>query len=130
MEGCLVPPVIAAIAAIGAIEAVAIGGIVITVGEIAGFVASIAASFALSAVSSAITGKPKNRGTLGSFSDRTQAVRQPITVRRVIYGKVRASGPITFLHSTGNNEYLNVLITLSGHAVEEIGAVYFDDELI
>lgn len=124
------PPIIPIIAAIGAIEAVAIGGVVITVGEIAGFVASIAASFALSAVTKAITGKPKNRGALGAFSDRTQAVRQPITMRRVIYGKCRVSGPITFLHSTGNNEYLNILITLSGHAVEAIDAVYFDDELI
>lgn len=85
---------------------------------------------ALGAVSRAIMGKPKTGGAVTTFKDRTQAVRQPITARRVIYGKVRVSGPITFLHSEWGNEFLNILYTLSGHPIEEIGAVYFDDELI
>jgi hypothetical protein len=124
------PPVVAAIAAIGAIEAFTIGGIIVTVGEIAGFVASIGASFALSAVSRAITGKPKQGGSV-SFQDRTQAVRQPITARRVIYGgPVRVSGVYTFIHSTDSNQYINLLLTLSGHQIQSIDSVYFGDELI
>jgi hypothetical protein len=124
------PPVIPFIVAIGAVEAFTIGGIVVTVGEIAGFVASIGASFALSAVSRAITGKPK-QASIGAFQDRTQAVRQPITARRVIYGgPVRVSGVYTFIHSTDSNQYINLLLTLSGHQIQSIDSVYFDDELI
>src|SRR5688500_1479136 len=122
----VIAPIAAALVAVGVPAGIATGIATIAVNLAVGLISS----FALSAVSKAIMGKPKNRGALGSFSDRTQAVRQPITSRRIIYGKVRVSGPITFIHSTDNNQYINILFTLAGHEVEEIGAVYFDDELI
>jgi hypothetical protein len=131
----LIPPLAAAIAgglaSIGAITT--IEGLVLAIGVISSglsVIGTVGVSLAIGAVTRALSGKPKQSGALGAFRDRTQAVRQPITARRVIYGKLRVSGPLTFLHSTDNNQYLNILITLSGHPIEEIGAVYFDDELI
>lgn len=61
---------------------------------------------------------------------RATSFRQPITTRRYVYGEQLVSGPITFLHSTDNNRYLNLLITISAHELAEIGDVYFNDELI
>lgn len=63
-------------------------------------------------------------------SARTQTVREPITAWRVIYGQVRTGGAITFLHTTDGNSKLHMVITLAGHEVEEIGDIYFDDEVV
>lgn len=133
----LIPIIAAAAASISSVAASVAATTIfgITVGSIANVVGNVAialaSSFVLGAISKALTGKPKQSGSaLGTFRDRTQAVRQPITVRRVIYGKVRVSGPYTFLHSTNSNQYLNLLLTLSGHPIESIDSVYFDDELI
>ena len=65
-----------------------------------------------------------------SSTDRKQMLRQPITTWRTLYGEVLVSGPLTFIHQTDNNQYLNLLITLACHEVQEIGEVYFHDELI
>ncbi|MGH9552311.1 MAG: hypothetical protein ACRD3W_23190, partial [Terriglobales bacterium] len=56
------------------------------------------------------------------------SVRQPISYRRVIYGKVRVAGVITFMQLAGtNNEYLHMVLTLAGHEVNSIGNnVYLD----
>ncbi|MFO0467556.1 MAG: hypothetical protein ACK5ZS_01205, partial [bacterium] len=63
-------------------------------------------------------------------AQRTQTVREPITPWRVIYGQVRTGGAITFLHTTDGNSRLHLIITLAGHEVEEIGDIYFDDEVV
>lgn len=63
-------------------------------------------------------------------AQRTQTVREPITAWRVIYGQVRTGGAITFLHTTDGNSKLHMVITLAGHEVEEIGDIYFDDEVV
>jgi hypothetical protein len=110
-------------------EMVVVAGL--TLGEIVGVIATVGSSLALGAVSKAITGKPKPNATFGALQDRTQAVRQPITARRVIYGgPVRVSGVYTFIHSTDSNQYINLLLTLSGHQIQSIDSVYFGDELI
>ncbi|MFN7195151.1 MAG: phage tail protein, partial [bacterium] len=48
----------------------------------------------------------------------------------MIYGQVRTGGAITFLHTTDGNSKLHLVITLAGHEVEEIGDIYFDDEVV
>ena len=65
-----------------------------------------------------------------SLASRTQMVRSPIAARQIIYGQTKVSGVIVYLSTTGSkNEYLHLVIALAGHEVEEIGDVYFNDEL-
>jgi len=65
-----------------------------------------------------------------SLSDRTQMVRSPIAARQIIYGQTRVSGVMVYISTTGTkNEFLHLVIALAGHEVEEIGDVYFNDEL-
>lgn len=65
-----------------------------------------------------------------SLTDRNQMVRSPIAARQVIYGRAKVSGVIVYVSTTGTkNEYLHLVIALAGHQVEEIGDIYFNDEL-
>lgn len=65
-----------------------------------------------------------------SLANRTQMVRSPIAARQIIYGQTKVSGVVVYLSTTGTkNEYLHLVIALAGHEVEEIGDVYFNDEL-
>jgi hypothetical protein len=66
-----------------------------------------------------------------SLSDRSQAVRNPISARTIVYGKTRVSGTIVYLSTTGTkNEFLHIVVTLAGHEVEAIDEVYFNDEMV
>ena len=48
--------------------------------------------------------------------------RNSIAPWRVIYGKIRLGGVTTFMHLTGTNrEFLNSVVTLTGHEVDDIG---------
>ena len=69
--------------------------------------------------------------TDASLSQRSQMVRSPIAARNVIYGRCRASGTVVYMSTTGSkNEYLNIVIALAGHEIEEIEKVYFNDDLV
>ncbi len=60
---------------------------------------------------------------------RTHIIRASADPRRVIYGKVAASGTLVYGTSSGTkNEYLHLVIAIAGHRVEEIGDVYLNDE--
>lgn len=56
-------------------------------------------SVALGVLSSALTPKPKTPNLSGSFSAKasgiTQNIKQPITVRRKLYGEARVGGALT-----------------------------------
>jgi len=65
-----------------------------------------------------------------SLADRTQMVRSPVSARQIVYGETRVSGTIVYISTTGTkNEYLHLVIALAGHEVEEIGDVFFNDEV-
>ena len=127
-----VPAIAGAIASAG----IAVGATATLIANVIVFAVTTAISIGLSALSSALQGKPRN--PLGALADRAQTVRQPITVRRVIYGELRVGGPITFLETEdqynpfikNTDSYLHILITLASHEVEEIGAIYFNDDLV
>jgi len=90
------------------------------------FVAVTAASMAASKLLA-----PKTPGfSDSSLADRTQMVRSPIAARQIVYGETKVSGVIVYISTTGTkNEFLHLVIALAGHEVEEIGDVYFNDEL-
>jgi len=91
------------------------------------FIAVTAASMAASKLLS-----PKTPGfSDSSLLDRNQTIRSPIAARTIIYGQCKTSGTLVYISTTGTkNEYLHMVIALAGHEVEEIGDVYFNDELV
>jgi hypothetical protein len=55
--------------------------------------------------------------------------RDPISPQRVIYGRVRAGGPVVYMETTSvSNEYLHLVIVLAAHEVNDIEKIYFDDK--
>ena len=130
------PPVIAGAIAYAAYGTAAYGALVATplifgasIATLTGYAVTIGASVAYSSAQSA-----KARRALGSASvdqGRTVMARDAIGPRRLIYGQTLVSGNIVFMHTTGTkNEYLHLVVVLAGHEVEELGDIYFGDELI
>lgn len=127
----VIPAIIAAAAAIAdaaaTVGAITIAGV--TVGEIA---VGTLISAGLSYLSSVLLA-PK----ASNFSERGNTVmfRAPTAPADIVYGTTRKSGAILFMATssetgTQNNKFLHMVIALAGHEVEEIGDVYFGDELI
>ena len=73
--------------------------------------------------------KKKDGGAAG-LQDRglTSTVRQPISARRHVYGRVRISGPIVYLSMTDENKFLHMIVAIASHPCEEIETVYFDED--
>lgn len=88
-------------------------------------------SVGLGALSSALAPKPKTPNLSGSFSNKaagiTQNIKQPITVRRKLYGEARIGGALTFIETTGDDQYLHLVLTMADHECQEIGEIWFDD---
>ena len=97
---------------------------------IAKLIVSTVVSIGISAISSALTKKPKPPASSNftrQLRDRTLTARQPIAPRRIIYGESRVGGVYTFIHTTGDaNEFLNLVVTLSGHEINSVTGLFFD----
>jgi hypothetical protein len=77
----------------------------------------------------------KARRALEALRDKasglTLSFRDPIAPRRVVYGTRRLGGSTVFGHCTGiKNEFLHLIVAITGHECEDIGDVYFSDEII
>lgn len=97
---------------------------------ITGALTSLASSLIMSGLQKLIAPKPpKPRGGASALQNSgiTQQVRQPIIVRKPVYGEMRRSGGILFMDVTNNNKYLHIIIELAPHQVSEIGEVWFGD---
>jgi hypothetical protein len=85
------------------------------------------ASIGLGFVSRALIGKPKLPDFSHDAGSQTVTARQAVAPRRVLIGRNRVGGVLTFIDTTGaNNEFLQLMITLSGMLVHAITNVYFD----
>jgi len=102
-------------------------GAAMAIATVVQFIATTAASMAASKLLA-----PKMPSfSDSSLSDRSQMVRSPISARTIVYGRMRVSGTIVYLSTTGTkNEYLHIVVTLAGHEVEAIDEIYFNDELV
>lgn len=76
-------------------------------------------------------------GNRGGMADRgpTLSFRAAAPAAPIIYGETRVGGPVMFMHTSGierahDNRLLWLFIALAGHEVEEIGDIYFSDEVI
>ena len=106
----------------------------ITASAIASFaIKTFAVNAVLSMASKALAPKPK-KPELPSFtqssSGRVLNIKQPIMDRQLLYGEVRLGGAVVFMESTDNNQYMHVIYALAGHEVNQIGDVYFDNEVV
>lgn len=95
----------------------------------AAFIKAFAISFVLGSLQSFLSPKPKNN--LGGSQIRnegiTQNIRQSITTRSILYGEARIGGSLSFVETTGDDEYWHMVLTLCDHEVQEIGEIWFDD---
>ena len=91
----------------------------------------IATTLVTSALLSALMPKPDMGSAAGSSGLLTNA-KGATTSSELVYGQIRKGGTVTFLESTGgtNNKILHQIIVLAGHEVEEIGDIYFNDEVV
>jgi hypothetical protein len=111
-----------AIAAIAAVVSVATQAIVYGVVNWA----LVATVFVMTALSRALA--PKAPSLANQTRDRTETVRSAVAPHRVVYGEVPISGPLVFAASTGaSNNHLHLVITLTGHEVEAMTTVWFND---
>lgn len=85
---------------------------------------------AMTALGSVLAKKPKRSSFSAKVSDRKVTIRAATEPLRVIYGEVKVSGVLVYAESTGDkNEYIHMVLALAGHRVEDIGKVYFNDNL-
>ena len=57
-------------------------------------------------------------------------VKQPITARRAVYGETRVSGPLAFIESTDDDQYLHLVVLLASHECQQISTIYLNDEAL
>ena len=102
----------------------------------AAFLSAFGMSLILGGISSALIDRslspkqPDFSSTAISTSGRGRliTIRQPISYWQIIVGEARVGGAITYLEQVGSD--LHLLITLGGHVCNQIGDIYFDDEII
>ena len=89
---------------------------------------SYATSSALAALAPEMTKPDSNPNDSGQLLTNR---KDGLAAAQFIYGKVRKGGVITFLETTGvTNNILHQIIVLAAHEVEEIGDIYFNDEVV
>ena len=98
---------------------------------IATSVLTIGLSFALNQATTALFGKkPSRSGFSSEQRERSQVVRSSVEPRRVVYGESISSGPLVAAFVTGGGkEFLHMIIPVAHGEVEEIGDVFFDDQI-
>jgi hypothetical protein len=91
----------------------------------ASFLKTWAIFTALSAVSKALAPKPSlGAGMQGS----TVMVRESTPSRKVVYGRSRVGGAISYLDGTGtDNEYLHLVLLVSSRKVDGYESMYFNE---
>jgi hypothetical protein len=83
---------------------------------------------ALSPKSTSRGSSPKNASDSGGLLVNARGAANPA---QVVYGQVRKGGTITYVEATGtNNKILHQIVVLAAHEIEEIGDIYFDDQVV
>jgi len=91
-------------------------------------VAFTAASLSYSSYSKKQQQRKARNSYNNSLQDREQMLVTAIAPRRVVYGRDKVSGPITYWESTGTNkEFLHLIIPLAAHECDAIETIYFND---
>ena len=142
--GDIIRSVVPIAASFGALVFLGPAGLGLSAGWVAAgaAVAGLTASFAASTLFPVDTPDLSFDYSFGDFStsDRLRNIRQPIAYRRLVYGRVRIGGTITFFANTkeetasgteeidGSN-YFHELVTLSGRPLDGFEDLYANDQL-
>src|SRR6266702_2226825 len=117
------PPVIAAIVSV--LTAIGVSAGVAAV--LAPMILSLGASLLLGAISKLFIKGPSGSSLTSQLSSRSVTSRQPISPWRVLYGANRVVVKKVMMPPTRtSNEKLQIVITIAGHEVNAISAMYFD----
>lgn len=82
----------------------------------------------LGGVSRAMAKKPSaTAGATMAATGRLETVRQALSPRQVVYGRCRVGGTLTFFETTTDNQTALMITTLTGHPVNAIRDVYYND---
>lgn len=91
-------------------------------------------TLAISAVTSAVLGALAPKPDFGGLNNSGQLIsnsKNATAPAQFVYGQARKGGVITFIESTGDsNKILHQIIVLAAHEVQEIGDIYFNDEIV
>lgn len=87
---------------------------------------AFAVTFALSAITRALTPKPEQSSTTGLST----TAQSPIQPRPIIYGKTRTAGTLVYIQTSGDDgKYLHMIQAIAGHEIDAYEEIYLDDEL-
>jgi hypothetical protein len=115
------------------VSAAAAGTVIAFGATVAYVVGTIAISVVTNWAINALSPKPAAFSETASLSSQgilTNA-RSPASAHQYVYGQVRKGGTTTFIEATGTeNKYLHIVVAMAGHEVEEIGAIYINDEIV
>ena len=97
------------------------------------FAIAMAITIAAQVATQALTKKP----SLDSYrdtSERKQVLRAAASAKTVVYGRTMSAGTLFFSEEQAGDqadgEWLHMAITLAGHPISGVGAVYLADDLI
>jgi hypothetical protein len=120
------PPIILGIGILLAIGPAVSAGLITTVAGIWGGLL-LGATMILNGVVQMLHKPPAAASVAHDLGSSQVSVRQPLAPWQVTYGRDRRGGVFTYLVATGaDNKFLNMVITLAGHQVTDIPAMYFD----
>jgi hypothetical protein len=84
-------------------------------------------TLALNGVTQLLTKPPAAAAVVNDMGSSSVSVRQPLAPGQVTYGRDRRGGVFTYIVASGfNNQFLNLVITMSRHQLTDIPAMYFD----
>jgi hypothetical protein len=91
------------------------------------FAESFVTTLVLGGISQALAKSPSSGGASILLQDRTVTSRQPVAPHVVVYGRNRIGGTILYLETTSSNKYLHSVIALTGHEIDAIESIYFNE---
>jgi hypothetical protein len=115
--------------------AAAVGAGWFAAGSIGASLLSGAVGIAVSYAGNALMAdKPDSGQSAGQLdqevTNRNITVRQAVAPWQWIYGQARVAGILTYMEDSPVTGHLHMVITLAGHECEELGDVWFDDEVV
>lgn len=88
-------------------------------------------TLAISAVTSAVLGALAPKPSLAGMQGLLVNSKEATAPAQFVYGEVRKGGTVTYIESTGdNNKILHQIIVLAAHEIEEVSAIYFNDQVV
>ena len=116
----------AAVATVVSLTAKAVAAKTLAVFTVKAFFTTFATTLALSGISQAMTKKPKIP-TQATLLGRSQMVKQPITSRKIVYGRQKVSGAVVFMETSNKSQYLHIIVAIAGNELNSIQKVFLND---